>query len=107
MREIPALPAGNVGTRARVVRPCRIGFFAGNILHDCRRLPQLEVAIDQSRRARSRVDGDKSRRLRATFSEIDELEFERHTEITGERANLPGVWRGREAVEFHDQLLFG
>jgi hypothetical protein len=76
-------------------------------LHDRHRLPQLEVAIDQSRRAGGRVDGDKSRRLRTAFSEIDKLEFERHAEVTGERANLPGVWRGREAVEFHDQLLFG
>jgi len=107
MRQIPALPARDVGADAGVVRPGRIRLFARHILHDRKRLPQLEVAVDQSRRSARRVDGEISRRLRAAFGEIDQFEFKRHAEIAGERANLPGVWRGRKAIQFHDQLLFG
>src|SRR5262249_57688556 len=105
MRQIPALPARDVGAQARVVWPGRIRPLASDILHDRHRLPQLEVAIDQSRRASGRVNGDKSGRLLAAFAEVNEFEFERHPEIAGERANLPSVWRRRETIQLHGTLL--
>ena len=91
MRQIPALTARDVGADPGVVRPQRIRFFARDILHDRKRFPELEIAVDQSWRAAGRIDGEKGRRARAAFGEVDQLEFQRHAEIVGERANLPGI----------------
>jgi hypothetical protein len=51
VRELPALPAHDVGAPARVARPERVGRPVGEVLRDRGRLPEHEVAVDQRRGA--------------------------------------------------------
>src|SRR5262249_41403302 len=57
---------------------------------------------------RGRAAGGIERKIvrRARLGQVDEFELERNAELSGDRAYLPGVGRGREAMEFHVGLLW-
>src|SRR5262249_6239648 len=84
---------------ARVIRPERRRFLAGEMLHDRVRLPQDEVAVDQGWRPARGVERKIAGRTR--LGQIDQLEFVRGADMGRDGANLPGVGRGRKSKEFH------
>src|SRR5437762_2235549 len=55
VRQIPALPARDIGADPGIVGPQRVRFFARDILHDRERFPESELDVEQSQRAAARV----------------------------------------------------
>jgi hypothetical protein len=101
MLEMPALPAHDVGSRPRIVRPKRVGPSAREVLHDRGRLPEDEVAVDEGRRASCGIEREMGRRALLALAKIDEHVLEVEAEMRRDGAHLPGVRRTGEAVEFH------
>jgi hypothetical protein len=60
-------------------------------VHDRRRFPQFEIAVDERRRAAGRIERAVVRRMLLAFGQVDEFEVERDADMRGDGANLPSA----------------
>src|SRR6185295_4939496 len=98
-------PAHDIGARARIVRPERVGLLLGEILHDGGRLPELEIAVDQRGRASSGIERQVVALTLRPFGQIDEDDIERDPEMVRGGEHFPGIGRWGKAIELHGRLV--
>ena len=86
---LPKQPARDVGPPLRVARPqSEIAVGLGQVLEDCVRLPQREIAVDQRRDLAPRIDRQVLGRAPFTLVDVDELDLGLEPEVAADGENL-------------------